>query len=116
MALRVLFLVMALVAMAPADAQNRSALESNIIGWSQEKLQQHEQFNRVGPAAEWRKKIQEQDHEWLAVSLAVAYSVEKRVNEGLKGDRPDTPILDDNIARLRGRLAQLGQYVVIVNR
>ena len=116
MAIRVFFLALALVVMGSAVAQDRSALESNIIGWSQEKLQQHEQFNRVGPAAEWRKKIQERDHEWLAVSLAVSYSIEKRVNLGLKGDRANTPILNDNIARLRGRLAQLGQYVVIVNR
>ena len=108
--------VLVLAVLAPVHAQDRSALESNVLGWSQEKLQQHEQFNRVGPAAEWRKKIQERDHEWLAVSLAVSYSIEKRVNLGLKGDRPNTPILDENIARLRGRLAQLGQYVVIVNR
>ena len=114
--IRTCLAVIALMALGPVCAQQPSALESNILGWSQEKLEQHQQFNRVGPAAEWSKKIQERDYEWLAVSLAVSYSIEKRVNQGLKGDRPNTPILDDNIARLRGRLVDLGQYVVVVNR
>jgi len=108
------FLLLCLLTLPPSLVRADS-LESETLVWAEEKVAQFREARRVGAAAEWQRKIDEQDHEWLAVSLAVLYSIEKRVNEGLKGERANTPILNDKLERLRGRLVRLGEYVIRVN-
>jgi len=112
----ILSLLVLLLFVGSMQAADMATMEQNIMDWSKERLSQLEKNKQVHAVIEWKKHIDKNNVEWLAVSLAVHYTVDKALNQGLKGKRTNTPELDANIKKDKERLRLIGEYLIAVNQ